>query len=351
MSQVARSRSEPDTALPMQTRVVAADSLHNAFTDMVFWQDAFWLAYIASPSHFASPKSRLVLLKSRDAVRWEEAARFNGEGKDIRDPKLGVVQERLTVYALFNRKLDPQPFKTICSQSSDGKAWGPFTHAVQTGWLLGKPQTHDGLTWYAPAHNLELGAVRLFRSLDGIHWENHSVIYEQERADETAIVFTPDGGLLAVTRLESGAGILGSPQCGTLISTARPPYKKWDAQVTSNLTRLDGPALFFHDRIYAVGRFQPETHDPFCQQGSIFGRKRTSIFQVSEKELMHLMDLPSSGDTAYAGAAIQGDSLYISYYTNDPSKDVPWILGMLRPTQIRIARIPLALLADHVQMR
>lgn len=335
----------------MQTWTVVADGLHNAFTDMHYWQNAFWLVYVASPSHFASPKSRLVLLRSQDAIHWDKVTRFSGDGQDIRDPKLAVIQDRLTLYALLNQKFDPQPYKTVCAQSANGKTWGPFMDVTPTGWLLGKPKTPDGSTWYAPAHHLARGAAWLFHSLDGIHWETRTVIYEQELADETALVFTPDGNLLTVTRLESSPGVFGSPQGGTLISSARPPYQNWNSQTRSTVTRLDGPNLFVHDHIYAVGRSQPQVGGPFYWQGSILSRKRTSIFSVNEQGLVHLAVLPSCGDTSYAGVVMQEGNLFISYYTNDPRKDISWLLGMFRPTQIQLTRISLSALSEYVGQR
>ena len=75
--------------------------------------------------------------------------------------------------------------------------------------------------------------------------------------------------------------------------------------------------------------------------GSIFSRKRTALYRVEEAGLVHLSNLPSAGDTSYAGLVRRGDNLYISYYTNDADKDYPWILGMVSPSEIRMARINL----------
>jgi hypothetical protein len=57
--------------------------------------------------------------------------------------------------------------------------------------------------------------------------------------------------------------------------------------------------------------------------------------------LRYLTDLPSAGDTSYAGIVMQGDELIASYYTSPPQRDITWILGMLRPSNIRMARIDL----------
>jgi hypothetical protein len=56
---------------------------------------------------------------------------------------------------------------------------------------------------------------------------------------------------------------------------------------------------------------------------------------------VYLSDLPSAGDTSYAGIVVQGDSLYASYYTSPPEHDITWAIGMFRPSNIRMARIDL----------
>jgi hypothetical protein len=60
---------------------------------------------------------------------------------------------------------------------------------------------------------------------------------------------------------------------------------------------------------------------------------------------VYLSDLPSAGDTSYAGAVLLEDAVLISYYTSPTDRDVPWITGMLSQTNIRLARISLASLA------
>ncbi len=57
--------------------------------------------------------------------------------------------------------------------------------------------------------------------------------------------------------------------------------------------------------------------------------------------LVWLSDLPSAGDTSYAGAVLRDGYLYTTYYTNDTRRDYPWLLGLVMPSDIMMARIPL----------
>ncbi|MFZ5856862.1 MAG: sialidase family protein [Chloroflexota bacterium] len=331
----------------LQTWTVVDDGKHNAFTDLLHWRGQFWLAYISSPSHFASKHSRVVILRSDDAQDWQEVVRFSGNGEDIRDPKLGVVDGQLFLYALLNKRFDPEPYKTITAHSNDGATWSALEAVTPTGWLLGRPVTTDNATWFTPAHRIDHGTAALLRSTDGVTWEIHSTIHAGDRADETAVQLLADGRLLAVTRLEAGGGILGNAQAGTLISSARPPFTEWTQLGWSKVTRLDGPTLVRHgERVYALGRRQVRVARPFLGQGSALGRKRSALFVVEDGALIHLIDLPSAGDTSYPGAVIVNEKLFVSYYTNDPRHDPSWLVGMLKPTKIQMARIDLKILEE-----
>jgi hypothetical protein len=122
---------------------------------------------------------------------------------------------------------------------------------------------------------------------------------------------------------------------------AEPPYESW-ATRKSQVTRLDGPALFsYGGRIFAVARHQPGRRGPLTRLGSAFSRKRTALYLIEPERLVHLSDLPSAGDTSYAGVVLREGHLYADYYTNRVDRDYPWLLGMFLATDIRMAKIPL----------
>jgi hypothetical protein len=211
------------------------------------------------------------------------------------------------------------------------------------GWLLWRPKTLDGKTWYATAYWHEHGKSALFKSTDGRQWEFVSDIHEGDRNDETALEFLPDGRMLVTARLEGDdrAWHQGSKNAATLLAWAEPPYTDW-TKTRSQTSRLDGPVLFsLGGEVYAVARYDPEGLDSWYGMSSVLGRKRTALYRVTTDELVRLTDLPSNGDTSYPGAVLKDDDLYVSYYTNDPAHDYPWVLGLVRPSDVMMARIPL----------
>ena len=319
---------------------------HNSNTDLTFWRGHFYLVHASSPWHFASEHCKLIVWRSPDARTWQRRAEFRGAGQDIRDPKFAVVHDRLFMYVLKNVEFAAEPYTTQYTVTSDGAKWTPLQDVQPAGWLFWRPKTRDGETWYVPAYWHEHGKAILLESTDGATWTEVSVICEGDRNDETDIEFLPDGRMVATARLEVSDSYFGHKDACTLIAVAEPPYTEW-SRTKSRLTRLDGPCLFtYGGAVYAVGRHNPDPPRFPNHCGSIFGRKRTALYKVEEARLVYVSDLPSAGDTSYAGIVLRDDDLYISYYTSRIDRDYPWILGMVSPTDIRIARVHLPCLAS-----
>lgn len=356
------NRAQVDYAIVRETWAVVDDGAHNSNTDMIAWDDAYYLAYVSSPYHFGSDESVMHVARSYDQGRsWEEVAEFNPPDEDIRDPKFAAIGDRLFLYALQNTAFLAEPYLSVYSFSDDGEHWTEFESVPELdGWLFWRPISKDGEMFYNAAYWYQHGEAILIQSTDGIHWQVVSTINTGERNDETEIEFLPNGWLIATGRLEYGEAtdaIFGDRRAGTLIAVAEPPYTTWVELLQSHTTRLDGPYLFtYTDRVYAAGRYQPNLgrSGPLTAQGSALARKRTALFEVRQGGLAYLTDLPSSGDTSYVGLVVDGDNAYMTYYTSPLNKDYPWFIGMLLPTQIRMAQVDLLALealADQVQAR
>jgi hypothetical protein len=328
-----------DPSLAIDHRVAVRDGMHNSNTDLAYWRGHYYLIHASSPWHLASSSCKLVLWRSRDARVWERVRDFRVPETDIRDPKLASIGGRLFLYALPNEALEPRPYETQLAHSQDGESWSELRTVEPEGWLFWKPRSRNNRTWYVPAYVRGMGKAILLSSEDGESWSEVSVIHEGDGASETDMEFLPDGRMIATVRLEFEARWRGQKESATLIAVAGPPYKQWQKTV-SHVTRLDGPSLFASGgKVYALGRHHPGSGGLLNRPGGVLGRKRTALYQVEPDGLTYLSDLPSAGDTAYAGTVVRGGELIASYYTNDITRDFPWILGMFRESEIRIARI------------
>jgi len=341
----------PNTAAVNQSLVleswVAVTGKHNSNTDLIYWNNSFYLVNDNRPYHLGSAEAKLIVWRSLDAHNWIKIKEFSVPGEDIRDPKFAAIGNFLFMYALKNKGIMADPYQTVFTYIENGSDWQPFQEISQKGWLFWRPETNNNVTWYVPAYWHEHGKATLLNSTNGINWTIVSYIYVSEAIDETAIKFLPDGRMICTGRLEgsSSDNMFGSSNASTLIAVSSYPYTNWSNYTKSTLTRLDGPALFsYENKTYAIGRYQPGLRTIFTELGSVFSKKRTAIFELKEEGLIYLSDLPSAGDTSYAGVVVRGKDLYISYYTSDINRDFPWVLGMVANSDIRMARINLTAL-------
>lgn len=327
-------------ALRHESWSAVADGMHNLTTDLTHFNGAFYLVFSSSPWHIGSHKSRIRLLRSTDGKQWESLRDWKVPSGDIRDPKLSVIDGRLLLFVLKNSGWLAEPGSTCFAESSDGETWTELQDCEPRGWLYWRPKAWDG-NWYVPAYWNQHGKAILLKSRNGRDWSVVSTIHEGDHLDETDIEFLPDGRMLATARLEIEGNLLGHNESCTLVAIAEPPYTQWKS-VRCPTTRLDGPNLFrYRDQIFALGRRHEDKGRWPQRKCSVLGKKRTALFRVTEAGMQHLSDLPSCGDTGYPGIALQGDDLYVSYYTNDIQQDYRWGVGMFLPSEIRMARLSL----------
>lgn len=330
---------------------------HLSNTDLVDYRGLFFLIHARTKWHLEDRNGALVVQRSADAKAWEEVARITVPGTDVRDPKFAVIGGRLFLYFLPNTAFDPSPKTTYWTVSDDGVHWqepreveGIRLPDGKGGWTLSKswnywrPKSRDGRTWYMLASGPLPGAAKrvsvLIRSTDGLRWEMVSPVWTVFGNGEPEMEFQSDGSIIACLRcgsLGTGGYEFGNATGNTVIAVSRPPYAEWST-AHSFITRLDGSTMFtVGGRVFAAGR----NHlGPRADLGNHLATKRTAIYEVKRDRLVHLFDLPSSGDTAYTGVVIRGDDVYVSYYSPPVEKDLPWIAAIcFQPrTDIRVSR-------------
>jgi hypothetical protein len=337
--------------LGIECRAAVSDGLHNSNSHLIYWKDAFWLIHASSPYHFATTECKLVLWRSADAREWTKVRTFNVQDEDIRDPKFSVIYNKLFIYVLKSFVSDSsEPYTTAYTYTEDGEHFIELTDLLDNhGWLFWNPKTRDGETWYVPAYWGGHGNSILLKTSDGERFKAIGYIHQgkkglvNDRNDETDFDFLADGSMISTQRLEYSEDHNGDIKACTHIAVSEPPYTSWQALGRDYSTRLDGPSLFsYNGRVYATGRRNPydSTKGPNFI-GSVFGRKRTSLYEVTKKGLVWLTDFPSAGDTSYGGCVCKDGYLYASYYSSTLEADWPWYVGMLSPSDIRIVKLSL----------
>jgi hypothetical protein len=132
----AANNDKPPAVKVVSVRRVFHNGEHNAFTDLCRFRGQFWLAFRSCPDgHMVHPTASVLVLRSADGVKWEEAHRFRVERRDTRDPHFLVFQDRLFVYTgtWYSGTTTLAPADYDLNK-----------HLGYAGW------SEDGVTWHSP---------------------------------------------------------------------------------------------------------------------------------------------------------------------------------------------------------
>ena len=327
---------------------------HNENTDLTRFGGAIFLVHRSAMSQILGPNSALHVYRSPDEGQtFEELAVIPAvDDRDIRDPVFYQVGGALFIKAITRvngfapRDLDAKTV-SIAFRSTDGVHWENLGPIGPEGWGFWRVTEHDGTLYSAAYQDGDLSVV-LDRSQDGVSWSDGPVIYDvaADTPLETELALTPGGRMLAIVRMDGTDEELlgGSGRLRTKLCWADPPFAAFVCPHEIAGERLDGAVHFWHEgRLFVVARdhLQPSL------------RKRTSLFElVGDVERGPLSavtwaELPSAGDTAYAGVAPLGDGRFLTtWYAGDLPSDPAWPVSMLGPTDIWRATIDFSRFPD-----
>ena len=321
---------------------------HNENTDLITWKGAIYLVHRTALSQILGPNCALHVYRSTDQGKsFVETARIAPPltklspddkataGRDLRDPHFYVVGDKLFIKALTRLPvLSPRDSNVdtlaVAMTTTDGEHWTPMQPIAPIGNSLWRVQPHAGVL-YSAAYQDGDRSVTMFSSTDGLAWTKGAVVYDvaADTPLETELVFMPSGRLLALVRMDGNDDELpgAKGRLRTKVCWSLPPYDKFDCPSELSGQRLDGPVAFFvKDRLFVVARrhLQPTQ------------KKRTALFEITgaldggDIALKNWGDLPSAGDTSYAGATPLDDHrVLLTWYSGDVVDDVDWFQGML----------------------
>ncbi|MGI9456451.1 MAG: hypothetical protein ACR2NU_07805, partial [Aeoliella sp.] len=308
--------------VPVTARVVDVQKIwdrapHNAFTDLVRWQDKWYCAFREGKGH-AGDVGKLRVIVSEDGSQWQSAGLLELEDYDLRDAALSVTpDDQLMVLGGAQQNVDGQrstgTFVSFANQA------GQFTQpeiVVPLGRWLWRVTWHEGKA-YGVSYATPDGkpSSSLLVTADGKKYEElqPQLLGEGEWPTEARIRFTDEGTAYCLHRRdgEGNTAYLGSSE---------PPYVQWK---WSDLgIRFGGPNFIQipSGHWIAAGRLYDDG-----------ARTSLTFIDVQERKMTPLVDLPSGGDTSYPGMVWHDDQLWVSYYASHEGK-----------TSIYMARIEIA---------
>ncbi len=297
----------------MEVSMIWDRAPHNAFTDLIRFREQWYCAFREGDSH-VSESGNLRVIRSLDGRHWTSAALMCWDGGDVRDAKLSITADGQLMLNGAVRLLQPlgeNRHQSLTWLSRDGETWsGAYACPSGLGTWRWSATWHQG-AGYSFGYSGKDSRGTLYRTFDGIHWETIAQeVFPEGYANETSIAFAPDTAYCLLRRDPRDGG----PETAQL-GSAKPPYVNW-TWVDLGL-RLGGPKMIRLEdgRLLAVVRL----HEP----------ARTTLCEVQPEpgHVTTLLDLPSGGDTSYAGMVVHQGQLWISYYSSHQEK-----------TQIYLAR-------------
>lgn len=295
---------------------------HNAFTDIIFFDDYFYIVFReASCCHF-SEDGKVRILRSKDTKVWEDVAELIVPNKDVRDPKLSICPANTLCINATAR----QPYSIFTNtnyihqsyvwNSKDGVNWSDAKPILLRNYWLWRVRWNNeadqayGFSYRTGVPNY----LNLHTSHNGIDFTTKQYrIFDAHRPNETDLVFINDSTAIALVRRNLDAN--------SIIGLSRSPFLEWRWEELNEKIASPNLLLLPDNRIIAGIRFlEPEA--------------RTSIGLIDpvEKKITEILKLPSGGDNGYPGMILKDDELIISYYSSHQQR-----------TSIYLARVKLTL--------
>jgi hypothetical protein len=363
--QPARAAAQPDWL--MNAHVVVPGDLvnqdcrtgvckHNENTDLTRWKGAIYFVHRTAGSQVLGPNSSLRVYGSKDhGESFELRALIPAPpDRDIRDPSFYRVGNRLYIKAITRlpgfalRDMDAGSI-SVETHSTDGETWSPLHAIGPLGWGFWRVVEQHGVLYSAAYEDGDLRVV-LYRSNDGEHWTAGPEIYgvSADTPLEAELIFSPSGErMLALVRMDGNDFELfgNRGRLRTKVCWAMRPYDSFTCPQELNGVRLDGPVAFWwKKRLFVIAR----KHLPGNEI-----RKRTALYEITGNleggpiGIVEWGELPSAGDTSYAGIArIGGPRFLATWYSSPLAGDPSWITGFFGQTDIWQAELDLSRLPE-----
>lgn len=348
--------SEPRWVVPSDGIPVGIDVQDsNNNVDICYFEGRLFMSWRSGPSHFASEDPQMHVMSSEDDGKTWEFEHTIDIGTDLREPRLIPYQGKLQLLffqaGIIMTAFQPQRIlRTWRNGFQDWSELETVNPEPEVPWDIKVRNDRLFMTSYAGGHYEEDSEVEVYfkESTDGLSWEkvNGKESVYTGGVSEVAFEFAGDGTLWLVTRNEDGdASGYGSHVCYAPADN----ITEWVCPAICDPERYDSPEMFRHgDTLYLVARRDiggPYGPDDANVINYSLRPKRTAIYQIDQDnmQVVHIMDLPGVGDTAFPAIWRTGPhSFLMANYTSpldDP--DVSWLEGQSsrRGTQIYLMDI------------
>lgn len=277
-----------------------------AFTSFIKYNDKYYCSFREASAHLfdengkAEGKARIIV--SQDGETWQSAALFAKEGIDLRDPKLSIMPDGRMMVIMGGSVYEDRKLKNMYPQvafSEDGITFTEPQPVVIDSAVCENYEWIWRVTWHnGIGYGVTYGSqYALLQTTDGVHYDLVSRLNLENNPGETSLQFLNDGTMLLIARCE-GANKHG------VWGRSLPPYTEWEW--TEMNIPLGGPdILVLGDTLTILGT------------RSLYASEKTMMFKGgTDGNFEEVCMLPSGGDdNSYSGMIVEGDELWVTYYS------------------------------------
>lgn len=281
----------------IETREIINSKHHLAFTDLIKYNGAWYVAFRFSDGHVATNFGHIIIAKSENLERWESEQIYTQNNYDLRDPKLFIKDSVLCIH-FHSATINPYAESRndyIAKYDLENNRWGK---AIK----INKNTNEKSWFWRLTEHNNKVYTIayrggeplKLFISNNGTDF-NEQFRFEniQGRASETTLRFDKDT-VYALIRREGEGALLGKSSVSDMT--------QWTF-IDFPWVSMGGPNfLIYKDKLLITGR--------------INGQPKLYSYSLNSNTLTQIGSLPGGfNETGYCGMFLEEDILYLAYYT------------------------------------
>lgn len=305
------SQDEDDSITIHTQRITTNEGFNNAFTDLVFFDNQWFLSYRESDKHALGRNGIVKILSSRDGVNWILVKEFEADNLDLRDAMFSVNGDKLMAYVHGSRYEGTNLvlFKDFKTDYIKGEGWSNLQTVLldkRKGYadrIEGNQAWPWKVTWYKEkAYSFAYGKDSFFdfyTSSNGVKFQNMYFAQDILGIPTEATLEIDDNGVFYVlSRRDEGTAIIGK-------STDLGATFEWFGEIPIN--NFGGPDFVFYKNGLLVS-------------GREWNKVVLGYYNLETKQYKKLYTLKSGGDCSYAGMVIKDNTLWMSYYSGHENK-------------------------------
>lgn len=301
--------------VPFEFRKIWDAAPHNAFTDLIRWDNKFYCAFRTGTGHvpgIAGENGKIQVIASEDGQIWLPAGTIAEPGIDLRDPKLSIAPNGSLMLLIGGSRYDGAKLlgcaPRVCFLQPGDRQFSPVQLATldskiegNNNWLW-RVTWHDGVGYgVVYQSNQSPSGLHLVRTTDGIDYQWVKTFDLRGKPNESTIRFDSNDVMHIVVRNEDGRRI------GHFGHSSK-PYSDWKWSPIKQ--RLGGPNMIqLPDNSWLLG-----TREYGNSAKTVLGRLEL------DGGFTRLITFPSGGDTSYPGMLVYQDQVWFSYYASHEGK-------------------------------